>query len=137
MNKNDRYPYFLLADTKIEEERILVPEEISLILEEACISIDSIVAVTPKKTTITLHQISGSFFPKVRHTFPFLQGWDQEEIITLDLGNNYPPAGHRRLYDPYRIVLDNIRTLPDNYFKYVGRGIFQDDNYWRLGLFGN
>ncbi|MBI2146664.1 hypothetical protein HYU22_04965 [Candidatus Woesearchaeota archaeon] len=136
-HKSNQYPYFLLADTKIEEQRTLVPERIDFTVEETHISIDSLVAVTPKRTTITLHQISGSFPPTLRRTFPVLQRYDQEEAVTVDLGENYPPAGYSRLHDPHRIVLDNLHTLPDKYFSYVGRGIFLDDSYWVLGLFGN
>lgn len=131
-----KYPYFILADTNIEEQRTPVPEIIDLTAGDTHISIDSIVAVTPKKTTITLHQINGFFAPSIRRAFPSLQRYDQEELATLDLGDNYPPAGYYHLHDPHQIIQKNIRTLPDKYLSYVGRGIFLDNNYWNLGLFG-
>ncbi len=132
-----RYIYFLLADIYIEEQRTAIPERIDLISEEKHISINSIVAVTPKNTSITLHRIGGSFPPRFRRNFSFLQQYDREELTTLNLGNTYPPAGYYRLHDPYHIMLDNIRTLSGKYLPYLGRGIFQDNNYWSLGLFGN
>lgn len=136
INPKHKYPYFLLADTNIEEQRTFCSEKIDVVSEGYHISIDSIVAVTPKKTTITLHQIGGSFAPSIRRAFSSLQRYDQEEIATLDLGDTYPPAGHSRLHDPYRIIQDNIHALSEKYLPYVGRGIFLDNNYWSLGLFG-